>query len=55
MKWAKAQAYYTGDNPFDLAKHALPRLKGSECYFKALSYINVSDNIYILQNFEIQT
>ena len=26
MKWAKAQGYYSGDNPVELAEHALPKI-----------------------------
>ena len=29
MKWAEAQAYYTGDNPVELAEQTLSRLKAS--------------------------
>ena len=55
MKWAKAQAYYTGDNPVELAEQALPRLKGSERHFKALLYIELPSIISVLQYLEIQT
>ena len=55
MKWAKAQTYYTGDNPVELAEQALPRQKASESHFKALPYTEIHNIIKALQNFEIQT
>ena len=55
MKWAKAQAYYTGDNPVELAEQALPRLKASESHFKALPYTEIHNIITALQSLEIQT
>ena len=55
MKWAKAQAYYTGDNPVELAEQALPRLKASESHFKALPYTEIHNIITSLQTLEIQT
>jgi integrase len=55
MKWAKAQAYYTGDNPVELAEQALPRLKASESHFKALPYTEIHNIIAALQSLEIQT
>ena len=53
MKWAKAQAYYTGDNPVELAEQALPRLKASESHFKALPYTKIPNIITALQSLEI--
>ena len=55
MKWAKAQAYYTGDNPVELAEQALPRLKASESHFRALPYTKIHNIITELQSLEIQT
>ena len=55
MKWAKAQTYYTGDNPVELAEQALPRQKASESHFKALPYTEIHNIIKTLQNLEIQT
>ena len=55
MKWAKAKAYYTGDNPVELAEQALPRPKGSDNHFAALPFSEVPSIITVLQNLEIQT
>ena len=34
IRWAKAQGYYSGDDPVELAEQALPRLKASGTHFK---------------------
>ena len=37
IRWAKAQGYYSGDDPVELAEQALPRLKASGTHFKSVA------------------
>jgi len=55
MKWAKAKAYFTGNNPVKLVERALPRPKASESHFKALSYTEATSIIKVLQSLEFKT
>ncbi|MDA9994734.1 site-specific integrase [Planktomarina temperata] len=38
IKWARAQGFYKGDDPVELAEQALPKVKASGAHFKAVSY-----------------
>ena len=38
MKWAKAQGYYSGDNPVELAEHALPKISKIDSHHAALAF-----------------
>ena len=49
FKWSKAQGYYSGDDPVELAEQALPRIKASGNHFKSVSYEDLPDIITALQ------
>jgi integrase len=38
IKWARAQGFYRGDDPVELAEQALPKVKASASHFRAVSY-----------------
>lgn len=38
IKWARAQGFYKGDDPVELAEQALPKVKASGAHFKAVPY-----------------
>ena len=53
IRWAKAQGYYSGDDPVELAEQALPRLKASGTHFKSVAYDDLPDIVNKLQDSQI--
>ena len=49
IKWARAQGYFTGDDPVELAEQALPKVKASGAHFKSVSYDDLPEIIERLQ------
>ena len=49
IKWARAQGYFTGDDPVELAEQALPKVKASGAHFKSVSYDDLPEIIDRLQ------
>ena len=49
IKWARAQGYYTGDDPVKLAERAPPKVKASGTHFKSVSYDDLPEIIDRLQ------
>ena len=45
FKWCRAQGYFTGDNPVELAEMALPRLKLNKNHHKYIPYDQLPDFI----------
>ena len=45
MKWAKAQGYYSGDNPVELAEHALPKISKVDSHHAALAFSELPDMV----------
>ena len=45
FKWCRAQGYFTGDNPVELAEMALPRIKLNKNHHKYLPYDKLPDFI----------
>ncbi len=45
IKWARAQGYFTGDDPVELAEQALPKVKASGAHFKSVSYAKIIDRL----------
>ena len=50
IKWARAQGYFTGDDPIELAEQALPKVKASGAHFKSVSYDDLPEIIDRLQH-----
>jgi len=50
FKWCRAQGYFTGDNPVELAEMALPRLKLNKKHHKYLPYDQLPDFIKKLKD-----
>ena len=50
MKWAKAQGYYSGDNPVELAQMALPKISQIESHHAALPFTEIPALIEQLQS-----
>ena len=50
FKWCRAQGYFTGDNPVELAEMALPRLKLNKKHHKYLPYDQLPDLIKKLKD-----
>ena len=53
VKWAKAQGYFRGDDPVEIAEQALPKVKASGAHFKAVSYDDLPSIIKKLQASQI--
>ncbi len=53
IKWAKAQGYYEGEDPVELAEQALPRIKPSGKHFKSASYQDLPEIVGQLQSSQI--
>ena len=53
IKWAKAQGFYEGDDPVELAEQALPRIKPSGEHFKSASYEDLPEIVSRLQSSQI--
>ncbi len=53
IKWAKAQGFYEGDDPIELAEQALPRIKPSGEHFKSASYEDLPEIVSRLQSSQI--
>ena len=49
IKWAKAQGFYEGEDPVELAEQALPRIKPSGERFKSASYEELPQIVSQLQ------
>ena len=49
IKWARAQGYFAGDDPVELAEQALPKVKASGAHFKSVSYADLPEIIARLQ------
>jgi integrase len=45
IKWARAQGYFTGDDPVELAEQALPKVKASGAHFRSVSYDDLPEII----------
>ena len=53
IKWARAQGYYNGDDPVELAEQALPRIKPSREHFKSVSFEALPEIVSRLQSSQI--
>ena len=53
IKWAKAQGYYEGEDPVELAEQALPRIKPSGEHFKSASYEELPQIVNQLQSSQV--
>ena len=53
IKWAKAQGYYEGEDPVELAEQALPRIKPSGEHFKSASYEELPQIVSQLQSSQV--
>jgi integrase len=53
IKWAKAQGFYEGEDPVELAEQALPRIKPSGEHFKSASYEELPQIVSQLQSSQV--
>ena len=53
IRWAKAQGYYSGDDPVELAEQVLPFLKASGTHFNSVAYDDLPDIVNKLQDSQI--
>ena len=53
IRWARAQGYYSGDDPVELAEQALPKIKPSGEHFKSASFDELPSIIERLQKSQI--
>ena len=53
IKWARAQGYYKGDDPVELAEQALPRIKPSGEHFKSVSFEALPEIVSRLRSSQI--
>jgi hypothetical protein len=53
IKWAKAQGFYEGEDPVELAEQALPRIKPSGEHFKSASYKELPQIVSQLQSSQV--
>ena len=53
IKWAKAQGYYEGEDPVELAEQALLRIKPSGEHFKSASYEELPQIVNQLQSSQV--